>query len=792
MTPVRPSGRALRAVLLLALGIAALGLGRAWFWYQRLEPQTRPEPGLLAMAPTPVIVDRNGRALRLVTDERWARHVPLAGEAPEIVRQAFLAAEDGRFFIHPGFDPLAILRAAWDNLRAGRVVSGASTITQQLVKSLHKREKRSVAGKLAELVASIRLEQVLTKEEILTAYLNRVDLGNNLFGVETASLCYFGKRVADLNPAEAAALAALPKAPSRFDPWGKNQQRLIARRNWVLARMAAHGWLSAQEVLTRQGAPLGVKSGPPWEAPHLVDAYLAANRDHLPVGEVRLTVDLDLQREVEKILASHRLRLNGSGARQAAAVVLDNRTLEVLALAGSFEYGERAQGFVNGAIARRSAGSTLKPFLYAVAIDQGLTPATVLEDMEQAFRSDEGEYLPLNYDRETYGPVNMRLALGKSLNLPAVRLLDYLGTQDLYTLLRNLALLPGNAPGTEFYGLGLAVGNPEVRLLDLAAAYATLANSGYFRAPSMVAGGQSGPSRRLFSPDAAFLVTDMLSDPLVRSATLQNMEFPQPVALKTGTSTHYRDAWTAGYTRHYTVAVWAGNFDGSATATLPGGQGAGPIFGDLMHKLYPHEPPAPFVPPETITTRRVCALSGLTPSPGCRELKVEYFVLGNEPRAKCGQHPVAGDRHELPSGYAQWLKHRHDQGREGRYRLAGYSPDLNAVFAEAEGQGAQESSGRGRSGGEDPDGTAPETEIRITYPLDKDRYILEPGEETLALRLEATVQTPVREIVWFVDSQELGAAGPPYSLKWDAGRGTHLVQAVDENGYGEAIEVTVE
>lgn len=792
--PGRPFSRALRAVCFLVLGIAALGAGRAWFWYQGIEAQTRPQPGLLALAPTPVIADRQGRALRLVADDRWSRHVPLAGgETPAIVRQAFLAAEDGRFFLHPGFDPLAILRAAVANLRAGRVVSGASTITQQLVKSLHQREKRSVAGKLAELVASVRLERVLGKEEILAAYLNRVDLGNNLFGVETAALCYFGKRAAMLDPAEAATLAALPKAPTRFDPWGKEQKRLLARRNWILARMAAHGWLAPREVAARQNAPLGVKNGPPWEAPHLVDGYLATNRDRLPPGEIRLSVDLDLQRAVEKILASHRLRLNGSGARQAAAVVLDNRTLEILALAGSFEYGERAQGFVNGVTARRSAGSTLKPFLYALAIDQGLTPATVLEDMEQAFRSDEGEYLPLNYDRETHGPVNMRLALGKSLNLPAVRLLDAMGTQALYTLLRNLALLPVAAPGTEFYGLGLAVGNPEVRLLDLAAAYATLANGGSFRPPALHPGGSGKTGRQLLSPEAAFLVTDMLADPLVRSATLQNMDLIQPVALKTGTSTHYRDAWTAGYTKHYTVAVWAGNFDGSATATLPGGQGAGPIFADLMNRLYPDELPASFAPPATITTRRVCALSGLSPSPGCRELKIEYFVLGNEPTAKCGQHQVAGDRHDLPSGYAQWLKHRHDQGRAGRYRLAGYSPDLDTVFARAEGQGLRATSGQGRGDGRgEPEGAAPETEIRITYPLDQDRYILEPGQETLALRLEATVRNPVREIVWFVDSQELGAAGPPYSLEWEAGRGSHLVRAVDENGYGEAIEVTVE
>jgi penicillin-binding protein 1C len=248
-----------------------------------------------------------------------------------------------------------------------------------------------------------------------------------------------------------------------------------------------------------------------------------------------------------------------------------------------------------------------------------------------------------------------------------------------------------------------------------------------------------------------------------------------------------------GYTRHYTVAVWVGNFDGGATATLPGSRGAGPILGDLMKYLYPNEAPAPFEPPDTITTRRVCAQSGLLPSPGCREIKIEYFVLNNEPKAKCGQHLVAADRYELPATYAQWLKQRYDEGRASRFRLAGYNPDLNSVFAPANEQTMETYTGPVHIGGEDaPSGDVPETEIRITYPLDQDRYVLEPGQSTLSLRLEATVKKAVKQIIWLVDSMELGTAGPPYSFEWNAGRGRHRVQAVDEFGYGETIEVTVE
>lgn len=789
----RRGRRVLVALLALAGSLAAVAVYQAYSYYQKVEPLTRPEPGLLALAPTPVIRDRNGMPLRLLTDAAWFRHVPLpADRIPELVRQAFLAAEDARFYRHPGFDPLAILRAAHANSRAGHIVSGASTISQQLVKSYKKRGPRNLDAKLLEIIESVRLERQLSKERILSIYLNRVDLGNNLLGVETAALCYFGKRASELDPVEAATLAALPKAPSLFDPWGHHPERLINRRNWVLDRMAGLGWLSPTVALAGKQTPLAVKPEPPWEAPHLVDNYLAENHGRGLASETRLTVDLNLQHQVENTLTAHRQRLAGADARQAAAVIIDNRTLEVLASAGSFEYGARAHGFIDGTRARRSAGSTLKPFLYAAAIDQGLTPATVLADVEKAFRSNEGEYLPLNYDRQAHGPVNMRLALGKSLNLPAVRLLDRLGGEGFYSLLQGLDLLPADAPGSDYYGLGLAVGNPEIRLLDLAAAYAALANGGEFLPPLVVLGQRPGLPRRLISREAAFLVTDMLSDPLVRSSHLQSLQLPEAVALKTGTSTHYRDAWAVGFTRRYTVAVWVGNFEGGATATLPGGQGAGPIFNDLMKNLYPDEPPAPFSAPETITTRRVCAMSGLSPSPECRELKSEYFVLGNEPAAVCGLHGGEGN-HELPADYAQWLKTRHSEGRESRYRLAGYSPDLNAVFVPSLPPKPEIYAGPVSIGGEDPSGAAgPATEIRITYPLDKDRYILEPGQESLPLRLEATVRSPVERIVWFIDTRELGEVGPPYTMIWNAGRGRHRVQAADEHGYGEIIEVTVE
>ena len=620
-----------------------------------------------------------------------------------------------------------------------------------------------------------------------------MDLANNLLGVEAAARAYFGKRASALDAVEAATLAALPKAPSRLDPWGKSPERLIERRNWVLGRMAKLGRLSTEEAAAGSSRPLGVAPAvQPMEAPHLVDHLASSGRLRDLSGEAALTLDLDLQHDLEAVLRSHRSRLAEKGASQAAALILDNRTLDLLALAGSFEYSSRSQGFVNGADARRSAGSTLKPFLYALAVEHGYSPASVLEDIEQAYRSDEGEYLPLNFDRQTQGPVNLRAALGKSLNLPAIRMLDRLGWDEVYALFRRLDLLPQNAPPPEYYGLGLAVGNPEIRLTDLAAAYAALANGGGYRPIRMLAADPAGDSRQALTPEAAYLVTDILSDPLVRSSAFARFPPPEPVALKTGTSTRYRDGWTVGYTRRYTVAVWVGNFDGRETLSLFGGEGAGPVFSDIMRRLYPEGLPAPFQPPDTVAQREVCAQSGALPLPSCRERKMEFFPTGCEPSTPCPFHGAAG-RHDLPARYAGWLENRHAEGRESRYRLAGVTPDLDRLFVPPPEVRPVPYEGPVRIGApEDVPAGAPESELRILYPLDGDRYILSPGEESIPLRLEAAAEIAVERVEWFVDGEEVGAAGPPYTLLWEAGRGRHRVMAVDGNGFGRSIEVTVE
>ena len=304
-------------------------------------------------------------------------------------------------------------------------------------------------------------------------------MGNNLIGIETAGRAYFRRSAKDLSASEAAFLASIPKAPGLLRPYGSNMDRLLARKDHTLLRMAQLGILKEEayrsalnESLTLKGLPFDTK------APHLIDQLISEGYNS---GRFRTTLDLYLQDTVQQVLASNRERLRESGASQAAAIVVHNPSMDVLATAGSFEYSEKDSGYNNGVLAHYSAGSTLKPFLYGLALESGYTATTLLEDTERKYRSRQGQYSPYNFDRKEYGPVTIRTALGNSLNLSAVRMLQLIGQERFYELLKDIKLINNPRHNAEHYGLGLAIGNPEVSLEQLAAAYAMLANNGVFR-----------------------------------------------------------------------------------------------------------------------------------------------------------------------------------------------------------------------------------------------------------------------------------------------------------------------
>lgn len=747
-----------------------------------MEKASRFDPARLGPIGSRIYLDKEGQPLRFEPGPDGRRQIWTGPDnISKVLRDAFLAAEDSRFYEHHGLDPAGILRAIKTNILAGRVVSGASTITQQLARLAYPRP-RELWPKLVEAVRAIRIEARLTKDEILNAYLNLVPMGNNLVGVSAAAKLYFGLEPDRLSLAQAALLASLPKAPGRFNPYGPEKARLEDRRSWVLSRMAKLKMITSQEAESAgRHPPLIEPRRFAFEAAHAID-YLEARYSTSGPAIVRTTLDLDLQRRVEAILAAHRVRLGYRGASQAAVVILENQGVKIRTLAGSLGYKAKALGYNNGALALRSPGSTLKPFLYGLALDRGFTAASVLEDTARGYRSPQGEYLPVNYDRRVYGPVHFREALGNSLNLSAVRLLNRIGYEPFYKVLLALGLINRTDRGPDHYGLGLVVGNPEVNLLQLATAYACLANGGNHQPATILGNPGNRPQLRVFSEEGVGIITDILTDPAARTLSFGRVRAMYPdfqVALKTGTSTNYRDCWIVGYTPTHTVAIWVGNFNGTPTWNLSGAVAAGPILEEILKELYPLGSPAGFELPENLSRAAICSHSGQKPGPFCTHQRTELFSSGTEPEKLCEYHKSPTQTHLLPTIFAGWLYDRYRSETQGMYRLAGFNQGLDRIFS--------------KSDSPSPNSTtqvSTDAQVIITSPLDGDRFILAGSRPVIPLTAQAT--GPLPRITWFVDGHQVATAGPPYRTRWRMTPGPHQIAAVGPNGLGHTIQVYVE
>ena len=632
------------------------------------------------------LTDRHGVTLREVrVEERFTREITLPEVPPQMVH-AMLAAEDKRFFQHGGIDLLAIVRASWNNATHRRVTSGASTITQQLVKISEPRP-RTLRTKCLEAVRALRLEQLWTKQEILAAYFNRIDFGNLNIGIASAANYYFGKPLADLSDAEAAFLAGLPKNPTRLDPH-RATRAAKRRQEVVLGRMEKAGWLTADQAARARTEALHLQAPQRlFRAPHFVDLVL---RD-LPVSapaKVVTTLDLELNRFVDGAVRDQLARLHTKNVHDAAAVVLDNTSGDVLALVGSQNYFAPGTGQVNGAWARRSAGSTFKPFTYLLAIERGASPATIAADVPVVFATPTGIFRPENYSHRCYGPLRYRLALANSLNIPAVRVLASIGgAATLQERLRGWGMTTLEE-SPEHYGLGLTIGNAETRLLELANAYATLARMGEWRPYRLVEAGKSAVELRTSNfepppttPAAAWLVADMLSDNAARAisfGTQSALRFDFPVACKTGTSSDFRDNWAVAYTPEFTVAVWTGNFDGSPMREVSGVTGAAPIMHAVVAHLHARFGTSWFTQPPQIVEREVHPVTGKRLTKTRSEAVREKFIAGQEPPLEGPDDYDADGRAVLGPEFAEWSRSA-ENGMTARTVLAPGATPLRLV-----------------------------------------------------------------------------------------------------------------
>jgi penicillin-binding protein 1C len=658
-----------RGALVSAL---ALGAGVATFVALPLPAGLLDRP-----APTLELTDRAGVPLRTTRtpDGSLAQWLPLSEMDPELL-VAFVAAEDRRFHEHHGVDPRAVARALLADLKAGRIVSGASTIPMQLARLLRP-IPRTLPGKFVQGLWALRLDAHLSKQTLLEQYLNRVPLGQGAVGVEAAAWLYFGASARDLSTGQAALLAGVAGAPSRDNPL-VSERRAMARRAQVLDRMHRAGLIGAGAVASAKlEAALSPAARAAFRAPHFTAALLArSRREGLPrAGRVVTELDLPLQEALEAEVRHTVETMRLSGVRHAAAVVLDNRSGGVLAWVGSPDFFEPTSGQVDMVISPRQPGSTLKPFLYGLAFDRGYSPASILPDIATVYQTGTGPYAPRNYDRRFHGPVRVREALGSSFNLPAVELAHRLGVAEFLATLQR-AGFESLDRDPEHYGLGLSLGNGDVTLLELANGYRAIANGGRWEPVRLAPPGPVGESKRVMSEGAAALVLDVLADPVARIpgfGPVTPLEFPFPAAAKTGTSRHFTDNWAIAVTGGFTVAVWVGNFDGRPMEGVSGVAGAGPLLHRATLLVARRHAPGVLLDPEAVGARpvRICRLSGLRAGPECPS-STEWTLPGHEIGDGCDWHQ--GGRVLLPAPYAEWaasVRVAGGMGDHSRRRMAG-------------------------------------------------------------------------------------------------------------------------
>lgn len=777
----RPAPRsARRAGLLRATGVVAGTLlalvAAALLWCARL----------VAPAPTPLLMAFGGEALALAAGDADADADAELGYWPTAplpgrVAAATVAVEDRRFYQHPGVDPIAVVRAFFQNLEGRRRISGASTIAMQVAR-MQRGGRRTYGAKIAEALQALALTARFGRDRVLEHYLRIAPYGNRIRGVGLAARIYFQKPVADLSWAETAFLAALPQAPTTMNPYdavGQTRAKTRARR--ILHLLGERGAVGGSELRLAldQLDFLRVHSFPrrPEITLHAVlrmqqelsAPELAASVWHDPV--VRTSIDLDLQEYVQQVAAQALDGWTRLGAGNVAVLVVEAPSGEIRAWLGSAAYGRASKG---GAIdftgVPRGSGSTLKPFLYGYALDSGaIAPNTVLDDLQRGAGGIG------NADERFLGPLMPRVALASSRNVPAAHLLAKIGVDTGADYLHRLGL--GSAGDTgERYGLGLAVGGFPVTLYQLARAYQALARDGMLGDLVLFPGRQKPVARRVLSAGTARLITLFLSSDQARLPTFPRKgatEFPFAVAVKTGTTSNYHDAWTVAYSKRYLVAAWAGHPDHRPMNRLSGSRSAARLVSQILRHLHKGEldglSESSFPSPEGYRAAEICALSGKLRTNACERTFVEWFAPGKEPTEACPIHvrlavdPVmrAGDEttvaqrtfYDLPARYAAWAAASHLPA----------PPEPRDLAA----PGARQSTASGRAGA-----------ISITSPVAGQHVLRDPEAppELSTIELRATVPRSVPAVVWYVDGEAYRTSAAPYGVRWKLRPGAHTVQ----------------
>lgn len=720
-----------------------------------------------------VVFDERGRILRMFLNggDQWCFPHRANADVPLALEQAVLLFEDRRFYKHPGVDPLALLRAVYQNIRSGKVVSGASTLTMQVARMASPR-KRTYLNKTLEMLQAMKIELHYDKKQILNLYVDHAPYGGNIVGYRAAAQRYFGKSPERLTWGEAATLAVLPNAPGLISPLA-DPDELRLRRDRLLKRLHNEGMIDAGTfgLARREKVPDGARRLP-MDAPHLARRLESRQRKTY----LRTTVHRDIQRQSAELVNRHAAFLGQRGVRNGAALVVDTRSGKVRAYVGSQGFfDDRNQGQVDGVAAARSSGSLLKPFLFALSIDQGLLlPRTRLRDLPTHY----GAFSPGNADGSFAGLVTAREALVRSLNVPAVRLLDAYGMDPFFRFLKSAGLTTLIRSPAD-YGLPMILGGVEVSLWDMAQSYRALANGGRFSPLRVLAGTPDPEGPALISPGACYLTLNMLRD-LKRPGVeyyWHQYQNQWPIAWKTGTSYGKRDAWAIGVSPEWTVAVWIGNFGGRGNADLTGASSAAPLLFDLFN-LLPKQREHAWIeaPVAGLRELQLCAETGFRAGMHCeRRVSVEA-PMHMKPLRSCpyhrtfqvtldGGHRVCSlcwepvDRRPVsrlvfPADVAQHLRER----GQAPGMVPPHKPDCPA------------------GAGSDP--------LKIVYPHHNARLWLprDFGGARQKIAMRVAHREKNRVLYWYLDDRYLGSSRGRHVKAADLSKGWHTLNVVDESG----------
>jgi penicillin-binding protein 1C len=765
-------------IIIVAVMATMIAIVRVW-------PRT---PLSASFASSMAVYDAHGKLLRLTLsdDDKYRLWTPLKDISPTLV-EATLLHEDRHFRKHPGVNPFALTRGAWRTYFTRERRQGGSTITMQLARLKYGMPSRTVAGKFQQIARALQLEALYGKDEILEAYLNLVPYGGNIEGVGAGSLIYFGKRAEKLTLPEALALTVIPQSPARRGSATRADALWQARAALFAEWLAAHPGDAGKAAQLATPLSLGTVEALPFAAPHAVDALVAQVRQMAPTQkirqtEIRATIDLRQQRLLERQMRAYVSTHRRIGIKNAAAMLLDTRSMDVKALAGSADFfnGE-IEGQVNGTLAKRSPGSTLKPFVYALGIDQGvLHPATILRDAPSAF----GAFSPENFDGQFVGPISAKDALIKSRNIPAVQVAAKLNKPSVYEFLKSSGVTRMREPA--HYGLGLVLGGGEVTMEELVTLYAALANGGELKPIRHHSSEPATNGRRILSEEASYITLEMLKDnPRPHESALASRRVD--VQWKTGTSYGFRDAWSVGVFGPYVLAVWIGNFDGEANPAFIGIDAAAPLFFQTIDAIVADQalPQTVRVPPKRVTKIDVCAASGDLPNADCPQKTQTWFIPGVSPiRVSTIHRKLAIDKR---SGLAACAPYREEEVRYETYEF--WSSDLQKLFRDAGMPRRTPPNFLPHCANTQHAGAAP----RITQPLRGVTYTLREaklGEDSVSLN--AVTDADASEVFWFADQTFIGRAKPGSALAWKPpGAGNYLLRAVDDHGRADSRELPV-